>query len=125
MLPWALSRSDSHAWSSQMPAALTAAARVVGDRSLARVADLDSFTFDPWLLTSGGPDNGRLPTRTDATQIAYGADSRVQSLIGSGGAEQLAADRGRVVLRRQRLGMRRRTTRPPASPSTGSHPTGP
>ncbi|MEO5854100.1 MAG: hypothetical protein ABIQ15_16450, partial [Nocardioides sp.] len=86
VLPWALSRSDWHAWSSQMPAALAAASRVLGDPSLARVAAVDSFTFDPWMLTSGGPDNGRLPTRTDTTQIAYGADSRVQSLIATGGA---------------------------------------
>ncbi|MEO5709017.1 MAG: hypothetical protein ABIQ59_04265 [Nocardioidaceae bacterium] len=91
VLPWALSRSDWHAWSSQMPAALAEASDVLGDRSLARTAQLDSFTFDPWMLTSGGPDNGRLPTRTDANQIAYGADSRVQSLIATGGAgHQLA-----------------------------------
>jgi len=37
--------------------------------------------FTPWLLTSGGPDNGRLPARIDRTQIAYGVDSRVQSLL--------------------------------------------
>ena len=86
VLPWALSRSDWHAWSSQMPAALATAADVLGDRSLARTAARDSFTFDPWMLTSGGPDNGRLPTRLDANQIAYGADSRVQSLIATGGA---------------------------------------
>ena len=92
VLPWALSRSDWHAWSSQMPAALAEASEVLGDRSLARTAALDSFTFDPWMLTSGGPDNGRLPTRTDATQIAYGADSRVQSLLATGGdaGERLA-----------------------------------
>ena len=46
----------------------------------------DSFTFDPWLLTSGGPDNGRLPTRGDASQIAYGADSRLQSLLATADA---------------------------------------
>jgi hypothetical protein len=85
VLPWALSRSDWHAWSSQMPAALAEASDVLGDRSLARTAALDSFTFDPWMLTSGGTDNGRLPTRTDANQIAYGADSRVQSLLATGG----------------------------------------
>ena len=92
VLPWALSRSDWHAWSSQMPAALAEASEVLGNRSLARTAALDSFTFDPWMLTSGGPDNGRLPTRTDATQIAYGADSRVQSLLATGGdaGERLA-----------------------------------
>ena len=95
---------------------------VLGDRSLARTAARDSFTFDPWMLTSGGPDNGRLPTRADATQIAYGADSRVQSLIATGGdaGEPARRRRGRVVLRRQRLAGHRPTTRPPASPSTAS-----
>ncbi len=84
--PWALSRSLWHAWASQMPAALTRASEALGDRRLAAVADRDSFTFDPWLLTSGGPDNGRLPTPTDTTQIAYGVDSRVQSLLAGGSA---------------------------------------
>lgn len=91
VLPWALSRSDWHAWSSQMPAALADASEILGEQTLARTARLDSFTFDPWMLTSGGPDNGRLPTRTDANQIAYGVDSRVQSLIATGGVgNQLA-----------------------------------
>jgi len=79
--PWALSRSVWHAWGSQMPAALAHASVTLDDGRLARVAATDSFTFDPWLLTSGGPDNGRLPTRGDPSQIAYGADSRLQSLI--------------------------------------------
>jgi hypothetical protein len=86
VLPWALSRSDWHAWSSQMPAALARAGRVLGDRHLRRAAARDSFTFDPWMLTSGGPDNGRLPARADGAQIAYGADSRVQSLMATGGS---------------------------------------
>lgn len=91
VLPWALSRSDWHAWSSQMAGALTRAAEVTGNASWRRVAARDSFTFDPWLLTSGGPDNGRLPARADATQIAYGADSRVQNLLATGGgARQIA-----------------------------------
>jgi hypothetical protein len=57
----------------------------------------DAATFDPWLLTSGGPDNGRLPTRIDGAQIAYGMDSRLQSLLatgdltGSAGVRHLAA----------------------------------
>ena len=90
--PWALSRSVWHAWASQMPAALSRAADALDKPSLARVANRDSFTFDPWLLTSGGPDNGRMPTRNDATQIAYGVDSRVQSLLagGSRAGEKLA-----------------------------------
>jgi len=84
--PWALSRSVWHAWGSQMPAALAKASVTLGDQSLAAVAATDSFTFDPWLLTSGGPDQGRLPTRGDPSQIAYGADSRVQSLIATADA---------------------------------------
>jgi hypothetical protein len=79
-----------------MPAALARASAVLGERSFASVAAQDSATFDPWLLTSGGPDNGRLPTRIDATQIAYGVDSRLQSLLatadvtGSAGMARLA-----------------------------------
>ena len=79
--PWALSRSLWHGWGSQMPAALAEASATLGKPSLLRGATSDSFTFDPWLLTSGGADNGRLPTRGDASQIAYGADSRLQSLL--------------------------------------------
>ncbi len=85
VLPWALSRSDWHAWASQMPAALARAGSALGDRSLRRAASRDAFTFTPWLMTSGGPDNGRIPTPVDTTQIAYGVDSRVQSLLATGG----------------------------------------
>ncbi len=81
VLPWALSRSVWHAWASQMPAALARASTVLGDRRLLAPALTDSATFLPWLLTSGGPDNGRLPLPIDRAQIAYGIDSRVQSLM--------------------------------------------
>lgn len=97
VLPWGLSRSVWHAWASQMPAALARASDVLGTGWFAAVAARDSATFDPWLLTSGGPDNGRLPTRVDATQIAYGVDSRLQSQLaaaeatGSAGMRRLAA----------------------------------
>ena len=91
VLPWALSRSDWHAWGSQMSASLARAADATGEKSWRRVAEREAFTFDPWMLTSGGPDNGRLPARADATQIAYGVDSRVQNLLATGGgARQLA-----------------------------------
>jgi hypothetical protein len=79
--PWAQSLSQWHGWASQMPAALARAGQALDAPALSRVAARDSFTFDPWLLTSGGPDNGRQPTRSDRTQIAYGVDSRVQSLV--------------------------------------------
>ncbi|WP_081682559.1 hypothetical protein [Marmoricola sp. URHB0036] len=89
--PWNQSLSHWHAWASQMPAALAASAAATGDRAARAAAARDSFTFDPWLLTSGGPDNGRFPTRADGTQIAYGVDSRVQSLIATGGgADRMA-----------------------------------
>ncbi len=92
--PWALSRSMWHGWGSQMPAALAQASDALGDRGLATGAVRDSFTFDPWLLTSGGPDNGRMPTRGDASQIAYGADSRLQSLLATADATGTKAAHG-------------------------------
>ncbi|GGI48511.1 hypothetical protein BCL57_003235 [Agromyces flavus] len=97
ILPWAQSRSMWHAWGSQMPAALAEASDVLGDTSLLEPAVLDSSSFTPTLLTAGGPDNGWFPTPADRVQIAYGADSRVQSLLsvadasGSTGFAELAA----------------------------------
>ncbi len=91
--PWALSRSVWHGWGSQMPAGLARAADALGRPRLARAAATDSFTFNPWLLTSGGPDNGRLPTRGDRSQIAYGADSRLQSLLATADATERDAGR--------------------------------
>lgn len=94
--PWALSRSVWHAWGSQMPAALARASQALTANAYIAPAVKDSAVFSPWLLTSGGPDNGRLPTRLDQSQIAYGADSRVQSLLatadatGSDGLRRLA-----------------------------------
>ncbi|WP_433383786.1 hypothetical protein ACQPZX_22325 [Actinoplanes sp. CA-142083] len=84
--PWALSLSDWHAWASQMPTALARAGQVLGDADLMRPAVTDAAVFTPWLLTSGGPDNGRLPARIDRNQIAYGVDSRLQSLLAVGEA---------------------------------------
>jgi hypothetical protein len=81
VLPWVLSLSDWHAWASQMPAALARAGQVLDDDRLVRPAVTDAAVFTPWLLTSGGPDNGRLPARIDRNQIAYGVDSRIQSLL--------------------------------------------
>lgn len=97
ILPWAQSRSMWHAWGSQMPAALARASVVLGDPALAGPAVTDAAVFTPTLLTAGGPDNGWFPSPTDRVQIAYGADSRVQSLLevadatGSSGFESLAA----------------------------------
>ncbi|CAN5145544.1 hypothetical protein BH11ACT2_BH11ACT2_06950 [soil metagenome] len=81
ILPWAQSRSMWHAWSSQMPAALAAASVSLHETKLLAPAVADSAQFDPVLLTSGGPDNAWYPTPVDTTQIAYGADSRVESLL--------------------------------------------
>lgn len=81
VLPWTLSRSMWHAWGSQMPAALARASVALDDPALAEPAIADAAVFTPTLLTAGGPDNGWFPSPTDRVQIAYGADSRVQSLL--------------------------------------------
>ncbi len=96
VLPWALSQSIWHGWGSQMPAALARAATVLGDKSLGKVATADSAVFDPRMLTSGGPDQALLPTQINRAQIAYGVDSRLESLLAtaklvhSAGLRQLA-----------------------------------
>jgi hypothetical protein len=96
VLPWALSGSIWHGWGSQMPAALARASTVLGDRNLGKVAITDSAVFDPRMLTSGGADQALLPTQINQSQIAYGVDSRLQSLLAtaklghSAGLRQLA-----------------------------------
>lgn len=81
ILPWAISRSVWHAWASQMPAALAVASRTLGERRLLRPAVADAAVFTPHLLTARGPDNGWLPAPSERVQIAYGVDSRLQSLL--------------------------------------------
>jgi hypothetical protein len=86
VLPWAKSRSMWHAWSSQMPAALARASTVLGRPDLLEPAVLDQTSFTTTLLTASGPDNAWYPTPVDQTQIAYGADSRLQSALAVAGA---------------------------------------
>jgi hypothetical protein len=96
VLPWALSRSMWHAWGAQMPSALARAGTTLGDQRLLAPAVADANGFTPHLITATGPDNGWLPAPVDGTQIAYGADARVQSLLavaratGAPGTRQLA-----------------------------------
>jgi len=81
ILPFTESRSLWHAWSSQTGAALARAASTLDRRSLAEPAVAEALSFDPTLLTGDGADNGWLPAPVETVQIAYGVDSRVQSLL--------------------------------------------
>ncbi len=107
VLPWAESRSVWHAWGSQLSAALARSADALDRPALLRPAVTEAMTFDPTLLTAGGADNGWLPTPTERVQIAYGVDSRVQSLLAvadvgrAPAARDLAVLRGGLVLRGQ------------------------
>jgi YD repeat-containing protein len=94
ILPWAESRSLWHAWASQTGAALASSAETLGRPKLLRTATREAISFDPTLLTAGGADNGWLPTPADRVQIAYGVDSRVQSLlaVADAGRTRAAAD---------------------------------
>lgn len=84
LMPWAGSLSVWHAWGAQMPTALAAASVALRNRSLAGPALDDAARFTPGLLASYGPVNGLLPSADDRTQIAYGADARVQALAAVG-----------------------------------------
>jgi len=81
VLQWTHSQSFWHAWASQMPAALAVASDGLDRADLLDAAVTDSAVFTPHLLTSTGMINGWLPVPGDLTQIAYGVDSRVQSLV--------------------------------------------
>ncbi|MEY2848640.1 MAG: hypothetical protein RI885_1305 [Actinomycetota bacterium] len=91
ILPWGQSRSIYHSWASQMPAALAEASAVLGRPDLLAPAVTDSASFTTTLLTAGGPDNAWFPTPTEKVQIAYGADSRLQSLLAVADAAQKPA----------------------------------
>jgi hypothetical protein len=97
ILPWGESISDWHAWGAQMPSALAAASRALGDPDLLGPAIGDTAGFTPLLMTAGGPDNGWLPMPIDRSQIAYGVDARLQALLrvadaaGRPGLRQVAA----------------------------------
>jgi len=81
VLPWTGSRAQWHAWGAQMPTALAAASDALGDPSLLSPAVDDVSVFTPLLLASGGPDNSWAPAPVDTSQIAYGADARLQAAL--------------------------------------------
>jgi hypothetical protein len=81
VLPWALSRAVWHAWGGLAPAGLARTYGVTGAESLRDAALADVASFTPHLLVTAGPENGWLPAPADRVQIAYGAQSRVESLL--------------------------------------------
>ncbi|MBC6460183.1 hypothetical protein [Actinomadura sp. HBU206391] len=87
VLPWALSRAVWHGWGGLAPAGLARSYDVLGDKRLLDAALTDVASFTPHLLIAAGPQNGWMPTPSDPAQIAYGAQSRVESLL-------VAADAG-------------------------------
>ena len=78
ILPSTGSQSLWHAWGGLAPAALAAASAVTGRGLDAAVGDVGVFT--PQLMTSGGPFNAWSPVPGES-QIAYGVQSRVESLL--------------------------------------------
>lgn len=80
IMPWNKSQSLWHAWGGLAPAAVASASTVLDRPDLLTAAVKDTAQFTPQLLAAGGPDNAWTPTPGEA-QIAYGVDSRVQSLV--------------------------------------------
>lgn len=80
IMPWNKSRTLWHAWGGMAPAAVATASEVLDRPGLLEAAVKDTAQFTPQLLAAGGPDNAWSPTPGEA-QIAYGVDSRVQSLV--------------------------------------------
>jgi hypothetical protein len=97
ILPETDAQTFWHAWAGMAPAALSEAAVVLRRPDLERTAVKATAQFTAQLLASGGPDNGLTPTASDTSQIAYGTDSLVESLLttadntGNTGLDTLAA----------------------------------
>lgn len=119
ILPWAESRSVWHAWGSQLSAALARSADALDRQALLGPAVSEAMTFDPTLLTAGGADNGWLPTPTERVQIAYGVDSRVQSLLAVADVGRVPAARDLAVLEAAWFFGANRSGEPMYSPATG------
>lgn len=75
------SRSVWNAWAGLAPAALSNAGVVFHRADWQHTAQTATAQFAAQVLASGGPDNGWTPTPFDTTQIAYGVDSLVESLV--------------------------------------------
>lgn len=119
VLPWAESRSIWHAWSSQMSGALAQGSVVLHSPRLLRPAVTEAVSFDPTLITSGGPDNGWNPSPTDRTQIAYGIDSRVQNLLTTADAAGLPGLRSLAAMHASWFFGANRAGQPMYDPATG------
>ncbi|MFI5910152.1 hypothetical protein [Dactylosporangium sp. NPDC051541] len=98
VLPWALSRTSWHGWAGLAPAALGRTYAVCGDLAARDAALADAASFTPYLLVGGGPDNLRVALpgarealTLDGVQLAYGAHSRVESLLATAHATGRAA----------------------------------
>jgi hypothetical protein len=87
IMPWTHSPSLWHAWGGLAPAAVATASVVLGDPALLPAAVQDTAQFTPQLLAAGGPDNAWSPTPGES-QIAYGVDSRLQSLVATAEAAE-------------------------------------
>jgi len=87
IMPWTKSPSLWHAWGGLAPAAVAVASDVLDDPTLLAAAVQDTAQFTPQLLAAGGPDNAWSPTPGEA-QIAYGVDSRLQSLVATADAAE-------------------------------------
>jgi hypothetical protein len=81
VLPWALSQSAWHGWGGLAPAGLARAFGVNRNPAAREAVRADAGCFTPHLLVAGGPDNAWAPAPVDPVQIAYGAHSRVESLL--------------------------------------------
>ena len=97
ILPETDAQTFWHAWAGMAPAALSDAAVVLHRPDLEQAAVKATAQFTAQMLASGGPDNGLTPTASDTSQIAYGTDSLVESLLttadhtGNAGLDALAA----------------------------------
>ena len=95
VLPVQNTRSLWTGWGGMSPAALAEASAVLHRPQLMKAAIPAVAQFTAQVLASGGPDQSWAPTPADTSQIAYGTDSLVESLLD---AADVTKDQGLYTL---------------------------
>jgi hypothetical protein len=113
------SRSMWNGWGGEAPAALADAAAALDRPDYQRTAENAVRNFIPQVLTTGGPDNGWTPTPFDRSQIAYGADAVVQSVLAVAAQSHDPALKGLAGIAAGWFFGANRTGRPLYDPATG------
>ncbi|QQE77740.1 hypothetical protein [Alicyclobacillus sp. SO9] len=80
-MPWQKSIDMWEAWGNRQIMALAEAGKILRNPQFIQSAERAANSLYPHMIISFGPDNGWLPAPDNQTQISYGAESMIDSLL--------------------------------------------